>query len=80
MICHRTSLTSTVPHHLQHSRTMDLDQYRVGSLGSVFYVPEYISETEEARLLADVHGARTKWQQVHTMLAILTGIPMLAQR
>lgn len=40
-----------------------LDHFRVGHLHSLYYVPDYVSEAEEASLLREIHGAKARWTQ-----------------
>ncbi|KAF8055731.1 Alkbh6 [Scenedesmus sp. PABB004] len=39
-------------------------QVGAGVLASLFYVPDFLSADEEARLLAEVHSSRAKWVQL----------------
>ena len=43
---------------------LDLEPYRVGPLPSVYVLPEFVTQAEEARLLAEVRAARAKWTTV----------------
>lgn len=42
----------------------DLESYRVGSLPRIYYVPEFISEAQEAQLLCEIRASKFKWTQV----------------
>lgn len=45
---------------------LDLSAYQVGcqQLKTLHYVPDFISEAEEQRLLQEVHASKAKWVQV----------------
>lgn len=45
-------------------RSDTLEQFRVGLLNSLYYVPDYVAEAEEASLLREVQGAKARWTQV----------------
>lgn len=47
-----------------------LGEFRVGSLPSIFYVPGFVSEDEEERLLREVHASKAKWTQARERLAV----------
>ena len=42
----------------------DLERFRVRcALGELFYVPDYVSEAEEASLLTQVSASKAAWRQ-----------------
>ena len=43
---------------------LDLDQYRVGQLPTLFLVHDYLSEDEQQRLLGEITSCRAKWTAV----------------
>mmetsp|Transcript_28745 Transcript_28745/g.80933 ORF Transcript_28745/g.80933 Transcript_28745/m.80933 type:complete len:236 (-) Transcript_28745:383-1090(-) len=47
-----------------HSTASILSERRVGSLPKVHYIPEYVTEVQEARLLEEVRSSKAKWTQV----------------
>lgn len=42
---------------------LDLQQFRVGSLPTVFYIPNYVSTEEEQALLTDLRASK-QWRTV----------------
>jgi len=45
---------------------LDLERYRVGTIGSVYYVPDYLSLPEEMRVSAQLGASpAAMWQQMH---------------
>jgi alkylated DNA repair protein alkB family protein 6 len=45
---------------------LDLERYRVGGIDSVYYVPDYLSEAEEAQVAAQLRASpEAMWQPMH---------------
>ena len=42
----------------------DLERFRIGSLRSIYYVPDFVSEQAEASLLASVNTSTARWTQL----------------
>ena len=43
---------------------MDLEQYRVGQLPTLYYIPDAISPAEEERLLREIRASKQQWKSV----------------
>lgn len=56
----------------------DLSHYAVGQqqLPTLHYIPDYISEAEEHRLLQEVHASKAKWVQVRVTTTYACGMCM----
>ena len=56
----------TGPDHVLYivAKQWMLDNYRVGDLPNVFYIPDYISKEEEERLLERVSSCKAPWTEV----------------
>lgn len=42
----------------------DLAHWHVGPCQTAHYIPNYLTELEEQRLLTDIHASRAKWVQL----------------
>lgn len=43
-----------------------LAKHRIGTLPNVYYIPDYITSTEERRLTDEIIASKTLWTQVNT--------------
>lgn len=57
-------LTSVDASANAEAMALDLEPFRVGSLPSLYVLPEFITAAEEQRLLAAVRAAKGKWTSV----------------
>eukprot|EP00873_Tetraselmis_striata_P024315 jgi/Tetstr1/444579/TSEL_032430.t1 len=44
--------------------SLNLEAYEVGTLPTVYYVPDYVSEAEEGQILREIRSSKCKWTQV----------------
>lgn len=61
-----TTSPETGPDHVLYivAKQWMLENYRVGDLPNVFYIPDYISKEEEERLLGRVRSCKAPWTEV----------------
>ena len=45
-----------------------LEEFRVGSLANVYYIPEYITSEEEERLIERLRSCKIPWTEVTSKL------------
>ena len=41
-----------------------LDSFRIGGLQTIYYIPEYITDSEESCILRNLNGVKSRWTQV----------------
>lgn len=49
---------------LNPTMSLDLERFRVGSLPSLFYIPEAVGAEEEQRLLREIRASKQAWKTV----------------
>ena len=41
-----------------------LDSFRIGGLQTIYYIPEYITDSEESCILRNLNSVKSRWTQV----------------
>lgn len=47
-----------------------LESFRVGGLQTIWYIPEYVSESEESCILRNLNSAKSRWTQVDVDMCV----------
>ena len=58
------SAERSMPPIVERKEPLVLENYRVGSFDSIYYVPDWITVAEERALVADIDRQKEKWVQL----------------
>jgi hypothetical protein len=49
---------------VSESASDTLEKFKIGSLQTLYYIPEYVTEAEESSILQNLESTKSRWTQV----------------